>query len=162
MLDRTARNNLYVTAAGLDNSLSSLLDDLAKTPGAEAGKTLLDETLILATSEFGRTPDMNPAGGTDHYPGVYTQVWAGGGIHGGRAIGRTDEFAGKAIDTGWDHRQQPWMDDAVATIYSALGIDWHKELTNTPSGRAYIYVQTAPVGSGGEFIAADEIGPLFG
>ena len=54
------------------------------------------------------------------------------------------------------------MDNAVATIYSVLGIDWMKELTNTPSGRAYVYVQSAPVGLGAEFIANDEIGPLFG
>jgi uncharacterized protein (DUF1501 family) len=153
---------LYITSAGLDNALASLLEDLSKAPGAEPGKTLLDETLILATSEFGRTPEMNPAGGTDHYPSVYTQVWAGGGVKGGRVIGKTDEFATKSIETGWNHRQQPWMDDAVATMYSALGIDWQKILTNTPSGRAYHYVQSAPVGSGGEFIAADEIGPLFG
>jgi hypothetical protein len=161
MLDRSGRNNLYVTSAGLDNALSSLLEDLSSAPGSQPGKTLLDETLILATSEFGRTPDMNPAGGTDHYPGVYTQVWAGGGVKGGRVIGKTDELGTKTIETGWDHRQQPWMDDAVATMYSALGIDWRKVLTNTPSGRAYHYVQSAPVGSGGEFIAADEIGPLF-
>jgi len=162
MLDRTGRNNLYVTANGFDTALSSLLEDLSTMRGAEPGKTLLDETLILATSEFGRTPEINPANGTDHYPAVYTQVWAGGGVKGGQAIGKTDEVAGKAIDTGWNHKQQPWMDNAVATIYSVLGIDWMKELTNTPSGRAYVYVQSAPVGLGAEFIANDEIGPLFG
>jgi len=162
MLDRSGRNNLYVTAGGLDTALSSLLEDLAKLPGAEAGKTLLDETLILATSEFGRTPEMNPGGGTDHYPGVYTQLWAGGGVKGGRVMGKTDELASKAVEVRWNHRQQPWMDDATATVYSALGIDWLKELTNTPSGRAYHYVQTSPVGSGGESIAADELAPLFG
>jgi len=162
MLDRSGRNNLYVTSAGLDNALSSLLEDLAKLPGSEAGKTLLDETVILATSEFGRTPEMNPAGGTDHYPGVYTQVWAGGGIKGGGVVGKTDELGAKPVENGWNYRQQPWMDNAVATIYSALGIDWTKQFKNTPSGRVYEYVQSAPVGTGGEFIAKDEIGPLFG
>jgi uncharacterized protein (DUF1501 family) len=162
MLDHSARNNLYVQANSLDKALSSLLEDLSKMPGSKPGQTLLDDTIILATSEFGRTPEMNPGGGTDHYPNVYTQLWAGGGVKGGRALGKTDELAAKAIETGWNHKQQPWMDNAVATIYSALGIDWLKELTNTPSGRAYVYVQSAPVGSGGEFIAADEIGSLFG
>jgi hypothetical protein len=66
------------------------------------------------------------------------------------------------IETGWDHKQQPWMDNGVATIYSALGIDWTKQFKNTPSGRVYEYVQSAPVGTGGESIAKDEIAPLFG
>ena len=48
------------------------------------------------------------------------------------------------------------MDNCLATIYSALGIDWMKKIENTPSGRAYEYVQTAPIG-GGEFISNDEI-----
>jgi uncharacterized protein (DUF1501 family) len=160
MFDRGSRNNLYVTSIGFDKAMSSLLEDLSKMPGSKPGKTLLDETLILATSEFGRTPDMNPAKGTDHYPLVYSQFWAGGGVKGGRAIGKTDEMAAKVVDTGWDHRQQPWMDNAVATIYSALGIDWLKKFTNTPSGRQYEYVQSAPLGAG-EFISTDEIGTLF-
>jgi hypothetical protein len=161
MFDRKAKSNIYVAGNTLDKALSSLLEDLSKLPGTEAGKTLLDETLVFATSEFGRTPEMNPAKGSDHYPEVYTQFWAGGGVKGGRAIGKTNEVAGKAVDTGWNHKQQPRMDNAVATIYSALGIDWLKKFTNTPSGRDYEYVQSAPVGSGGEFISNDEIAALF-
>jgi hypothetical protein len=52
------------------------------------------------------------------------------------------------------------MDNVVASIYSALGVDWTKRVQNTPSGREYEYVQTAPLG-GSEFISNDEIGPLF-
>ena len=52
------------------------------------------------------------------------------------------------------------MDNTVATIYSALGIDWLKSIENTPSGRTYEYIQTAPLG-GAEFISNDEIAPLF-
>jgi hypothetical protein len=160
MLDRSARNNLYVNSGVLDQALSALLEDLAGMKGSVPGKTLLDETLILATSEFGRTPEINPGKGTDHYRDVYSQLWAGGGVKGGRAIGKTDEVAGKVVDVGWNHRQQPWMDNAVATIYSTLGIDWLKTITNTPSGRAYEYVQFAPLGAG-EFISTDEIAALF-
>jgi hypothetical protein len=160
MFDRNARNNLYVTSNILDQALSSLLQDLATMPGSQPGKTLLDETLVLATSEFGRTPDMNPGKGSDHFRDVYTQLWAGGGVKGGRAIGKTNEVAGKVIETGWKHKQQPWMDNSLATIYSALGIDWLKTVTNTPSGRGYEYTQFAPLGAG-EFINTDEIAVLF-
>jgi hypothetical protein len=52
------------------------------------------------------------------------------------------------------------MDNCTASIYSALGIDWKKVFTNTPSGRAYEYVQTAPIG-GTQFISNDEIAELF-
>ena len=52
------------------------------------------------------------------------------------------------------------MDNIVASMYSVLGIDWMKQIANTPSGRAYEYIQTAPVG-GAEFISNDEIAPLF-
>ena len=127
MLDRSGRNNLYVTAGGLDTALSSLLEDLGKLPGAEAGKTLLDETLILATSEFGRTPEMNPGGGTDHYPGVYTQLWAGGGVKGGRVVGASDS---RGIEPSNDPVKP---EDVAATIYQCLGIDYSQSIAS-PEG----------------------------
>jgi uncharacterized protein (DUF1501 family) len=129
-------------------------------PGSQPGKTLLDETMIVAGSEFGRTPWMNPVAGRDHYREVYSTLFAGGGVKGGRAVGRTNEDASRAVDTGWNHRQQPYRDNVVATIYSALGIDWLQTIENTPSRRAYEYIQTAPLG-GGEFISNDEIATLF-
>ena len=52
------------------------------------------------------------------------------------------------------------MDNIVATMYSALGIDWLKRVDKTPSGRGYDYVQTAPIG-GSEFISNDSIDELF-
>ena len=52
------------------------------------------------------------------------------------------------------------MDNIVATMYSALGIDWKKKIENTPSCREYEYVQSAPIG-GSEFISNDEIAELF-
>jgi Protein of unknown function (DUF1501) len=156
------KKGLYTSSLTFDNAMSSLLEDLSKMPGSVPGKTLLDETLVLAAPEFGRTFDLNPAKGTDHYGGVFTQFWAGGGVKGGRIIGKTDEMALKAVDTGWNHKEQYWTDNAVASVYSALGIDWLKSITNTPSRRAYEYVQSAPLGPGGEFNSADEIGVLFG
>jgi hypothetical protein len=152
--------NHYYTCNRLDKGLTALLGDLSKMPGSQPGKTLLDETLIVASSEFGRTPWMNPVAGRDHYRDAYTTLWVGGGVKGGRVVGVTNEDAGKVVDTGWKHKEQPYMDNVVASIYSALGIDWLKQIENTPSGRAYEYIQTAPVG-GGEFISNDEIAPLF-
>jgi hypothetical protein len=160
IFDRSKALNHYVNCVRFDKGMSNLIKDLASMPGEDPGKTLLDETLIVATSEFGRTPAMNPVKGRDHYRFVYSQFFAGGGVKGGRAIGKTDEMAANCVETGWTHKPQPYMDNAVATIYSALGIDWSKSIKNTPSGRAYEYIQTAPLG-GGEFINNDEIGPLF-
>ena len=52
---------------------------------------MLDETLIVVTSEFGRTPEMNPVAGRDHYRFAYATMYAGGGVQGGRVVGRTNE-----------------------------------------------------------------------
>jgi len=160
IFDRTKRVNHYVNCERFDKGFANLIKDLSSLPGSVQGKTLLDETLIIATSEFGRTPAMNAVAGRDHYRESYTSLFAGGGVKGGRAIGATNGDASKVVETGWNHREQPFMDNTTATIYSALGIDWGKRVDSTPSGRGYEYVQTAPVG-GGEFISNDELGPLF-
>jgi hypothetical protein len=160
IFDRKRPSNHYYTCNRLDKGLTALVEDLAAKPGSKPGKTMLDETMIVCASEFGRTPWMNPVAGRDHYRDVYSTLWIGGGVKGGRVIGKTDAEAAKCIETGWAHRQQPYMDNVVASIYSALGVDWTKRIENTPSGREYEYVQTAPLG-GSEFISNDEIGPLF-
>jgi hypothetical protein len=160
IFDRSRSSNHYYTCARLDKGLTALIEDLTAKPGSQPGKTLLDETMIVCSSEFGRTPWMNPVAGRDHYRDVYTTLWVGGGVKGGRVIGKTDDESAKCLDPGWKHRQQPFMDNVVASMYSVLGIDWMKQIANTPSGRAYEYIQTAPVG-GAEFISNDEIAPLF-
>ncbi len=157
--ERFPRNH-YFTCNRFDQGLTALLEDLGKMPGHDPSKTLLDETLIVATSEFGRTPEMNPVDGRDHWREVYTALFAGGGVQGGRVIGRSDEMAAYCLDSGWKHPEQPFMDNIVATIYSALGIDWRQRIVDTPSNRGYDYIQTAPIG-GGEFIDDDEIAELF-
>jgi len=154
------QSNHYFTCARLDKGLASLLDDLSAMPGKTAGKTLLDETMVVVTSEFGRNPQMNAVMGRDHYNQAYTILLAGGGVKAGRIIGKTDEAGNVVVETGWKHKQQPYMDNIVASIYSALGVDWLKRVENTPSGRAYEYVETAPLGAS-EFISNDEIAELF-
>lgn len=61
----------------------------------------------------------------------------------GAVIGKTDEHGGKIIDYGWSANRPIYMGDIACTIYSALGIDWTKTIENTPSGRAFHYVEPA-------------------
>lgn len=160
IFDRSKKWNHYTTCPRLDKGLVSLLNDLKSAPGSEPGKSLFDETLIVAASEFGRTPEMNPVEGRDHYRFTYTTLFAGGGVRGGRIIGKTNEDGSKCVDPGWKHEGQPFMDNTVATIYSALGVDWRKSITNTPSGREYLYVDSVALG-GSEMMFDDEIAELF-
>jgi uncharacterized protein (DUF1501 family) len=135
IFDKTAEWNHYRTCTRLDKGLVSLIHDLAKAPGSTAGKTLLDETMIVCQSEFGRTPGMNPVNGRDHWKGAYTGLYVGGGIAGGRILGST-------------------------TADGSAVVDWTKVVENTPSGRAYHYVDTVSLG-GAAMMEADEIGDLF-
>jgi hypothetical protein len=150
--------SIYESGPRLDSALGSLVEDLSKMPGKEPGKTMLDETLIVMGHEFGRNPDMNLNFGRDHWGPVYTDMFIGGGIKPGRVIGRTDGY--KSLDHGWNHKEQPMKDHVTSTIFSALGIDYSKKIPDTPSGRAYEYQQTAPLG-GPAFIPLTDIGELF-
>jgi hypothetical protein len=154
--DRARAQNIYTKSLEWDQAFTALLQDLQATPGRERGKTLLDETIIVSTGEFGRTPNFNTGMGRDHYDKTFTSLMVGGGITGQRVIGKTNEDCSECTDPGWNHREQPQIDNLVATIYSALGIDWRKKLENTPSGRAYHYVQFAPIGSN-TLVAQDHI-----
>jgi Protein of unknown function (DUF1501) len=104
-----------------DNAYSSLLEDLSRIG-------LLDNTLVLATGEFGRTPRVNPAGGRDHWPQCWTVVMAGGGVKGGQVVGSSDSIGGAPKD-------RPVMPSHVAaTVYKCLGIPIDMEL-KTAQGR---------------------------
>ena len=155
-----AQLSIYESGPRFDAALSSFVEDLSRMPGKAPGKTLLDETMIVLLHEFGRTADMNPAGGRDHWGKAFTNLFLGGGIKPGRVIGKTDETGAAVMDVGWDHKEQPMMDHVTSTIYSSLGIDYSKKITNTPSGRAYEYQQSAPLG-GPAFIPQTEIAELF-
>lgn len=75
----------------LDKALSSLLIDLNS-------RGLLEETMVVVTSEFGRTPDINVNVGRDHYPKAFSAFMAGGGIKGGYVYGKTDAEGREAIE----------------------------------------------------------------
>jgi len=160
IFDHSRAVSHYTQCLSFDRAFSRLIKDLETTPGHEKGRTLLDETIIVVTSEFGRVPFMNNIAGRDHYDLTFTSLFIGGGVKPGRIMGKTNEDGSKCVDTGWEHKQQPHLDNLVATMYSALGIDWTKVVTKTPSGRDYYYVQTAPVGSA-EIISDDAIDSIF-
>ncbi len=61
-------------------------------------------------------------------------------------------------DPGWSKKRSIYTEDITATIYSALGIDWGKEITNTPSGRTFEYIESV---SGTTFLDVGDIEPLF-
>jgi hypothetical protein len=150
--------NHYKMSCDLDAALGALLEDLSSRKRAD-GRSLLDETLVACFGEFGRTPgELNPGRGRDHYQYAFTGLFAGGGVKGGRVIGRTDELGAKIVDPGWDAKRSVYMEDVATTIYSALGFDWTKKIENTPSGRTFYYIE--PFASR-QMIRSREITPLF-
>jgi len=150
--------NHYKMCRELDAALSSLLNDLA-TRKRQDGHSLLDETVVISFGEFGRSPgDLTPNRGRDHYQHALTGLFAGGGIKGGRVIGKTDEMGAKVIEPGWDVKRSIYMEDVATTIYSALGVDWTKAIEGTPSGRAFHYIEPF---AAKQMIRSQEISPLF-
>jgi hypothetical protein len=145
--------NIYASNGGLfnrmalfDPAVGTLIADLAATPGVSAGKTLLDETLVVMIGEFGRTVGpLNAQGGRDHFLRM-SVAFAGGGARGGRAVGVTDAIANKVVDYGWNGNRDIRIEDLTATIYSALGIDYTTVLHDDPLGRGYEYVPFAKDG----------------
>ncbi len=134
-----ANNGIYRPAAQLDAGLANLIADLAILPGSN-GRTKLDETLIVAKGEFGRTvgPLTNQQG-RDHYF-VHSALFAGGGVQGGRVIGSTTSD-GKFVDRpGWSQDRPVGPEDMAATIYSALGINYTTTRHDDPLGRGFEYV----------------------
>ena len=156
--DKTVKVNQYTLARDLDAAFSSLLTDLKELKTRE-GARLLDKTLIVCMGEFGRTVgDLTVNHGRDHHRFASTSLFAGGGVQGGRIIGATDEAGARVTDPGWGKKRSIYMEDIAATIYSTLGIDWGKEITHTPSGRVFEYVESV---SGTTFLDVGDIEPLF-
>jgi hypothetical protein len=102
-------------APTFDMAYSALLEDLDD-------RGLLSTTMVIALGEFGRTPKINPAGGRDHHPGVWSILLGGGPLKGGQVIGESDEL-------GYAPKSRPITPGEVAaTLYRGLGLDPHKEL----------------------------------
>ena len=145
----------------LDAAFTNLVKDLDETPSKYSpGKTLLDETLVVCVSEFGRTPGAisETRQGREHYIHAHSGMFAGGGIKRGAVIGKTDDLGGTVVDAGWEQKRPIYMEDIACTIYSALGIDWTKTIESTPSGRTFHYVEPA---SGTKYMKFAPVGELF-
>ena len=104
----------------LDQAVSTLLDDLAS-------RGLLDETLVVMLGEFGRTPRISrltpgAVPGRDHWPRVFSAVFAGAGVVGGQVIGKSDRLGAYPVTRSFG------PPDLAATIYGALGVDPATEL----------------------------------
>jgi hypothetical protein len=142
-----AASNIYTLTRDLDNAISALADDLKATGEFK-------ETLFVVMGEFGRTPGpLNSRGGRDHYRNVQSIAMMGGGIRGGRVIGATDAQGSAIVDYGWSGNRAIYPEDIMASIYSAIGVDWTKSLADTPSRRRYDFLVGA---SEGRFNPIDE------
>ena len=98
-----------------DRAVSALLTDLDM-------RGMLDETLIVFLTDFGRTPKINNNGGRDHHPGVYSLALAGGGIRGGQIYGSSDR---KGAEPGSSACSPA---DIHATVFKAMGINHNAQL----------------------------------
>jgi hypothetical protein len=116
-----ARSLRDLLVPSLDRALSTLVTDLDQ-------RGLLDSTLVVLTTEFGRTPRINNLAGRDHWPQAFSIVMAGGGLRRGIVIGATDRIGAAVTD------RPITPPDMAATILHALGIDPATTL-HTPLGR---------------------------
>jgi hypothetical protein len=152
--NRQGNFSLYAQCRTLDNALPSLLADLSTMPGVESGKTLLDETLVVILGEFGRTVGpLSQNGGRDHYLRMSVAM-AGGGVKGGKILGKTDELGDRAVEFGWSAKRDVRPEDITATIYSAMGIDYTIVRPDDPLGRGFEYV---PFAKDGTYKPVDEL-----
>jgi uncharacterized protein (DUF1501 family) len=99
----------------LDQALAALINDLSRTG-------LLSSTLVMVSSEFGRTPKINKDAGRDHWPKVFSVMLAGGGIKGGLVYGASNSTASEPDS------DPVGPEDLATTIYHQLGIVADKEL----------------------------------
>lgn len=100
--------------AELDNVMAALLDDLKD-------RGLLEHTLVVTLSEFGRTPNINPSQGRDHFASAWSASLSGCGIKGGSVYGKSDEDGQKVVDG------EIGAAELFATIFQAVGINHHKD-----------------------------------
>jgi hypothetical protein len=130
--------NLFSLGKVFDAGISTLLADLESTG-------LLKETLVVMVGEFGRTTGaVSGSGGRDHYVQHFS-AFAGAGVKGGKIIGSTNDTGAQVVDYGWKYDRYVRPEDVMATVYSAMGIDWTKQL-ETPFGRTFEYVPDAADG----------------
>lgn len=99
----------------VDQAIAALITDLEQ-------RGLLDSTLVIVSTEFGRTPKTNKTGGRDHWPRVFSTMLAGGGVQKGLIYGKSDALGGEPEE------DKVSVEDFAKTIYHQLGINADKEL----------------------------------
>ena len=114
-----------------DRAFAGLLTDLDQ-------RGMLESTLVLVTSEFGRTPRVNAGGGRDHWPRVFSIVMAGGGVKQGHIYGKSDALAAEPAEDALG------VEDYATTLYHLLGIDARKDLMS-PGDRPQAIVMNGKV-----------------
>ena len=107
----------------IDKAIGALLRDLDR-------RGLLNTTLVVLTSEFGRTPNINPRDGRDHWPNAFSAMFAGAGIKGGTLYGQSDELGKRVVE----NPAKP--EDLNATIAKLLGLAT-QDIHYSPSGRPF-------------------------
>ena len=114
-----------------DQSFAALITDLAS-------RGLLEETLVIAMGEFGRTPKINGNAGRDHWPNCYSIILAGGGVRGGITYGSSDKFGAypdsDAVSPG----------DLAATLFWRFGLDPAQDIVDL-TGRPYTLAIGQPI-----------------
>ncbi len=108
-------NAMRRQAPTLDQAIAGLINDLDE-------RGMLDSTLVLVTSEFGRTPKINANAGRDHYPRVYSVAMAGGGFQRGLVYGSSNSTASEPEEN------PVRIEDVLTTVYQQIGINADKEL----------------------------------
>ncbi|MFM8582901.1 MAG: DUF1501 domain-containing protein [Planctomycetaceae bacterium] len=116
----------------VDRPIAALLEDLAQSG-------LLDETLVLWNSEFGRTPTINSNAGRDHWGPCNSVVFAGGGVPGGQVVGTTDAKA------AYPTSEKVTQDDIAATVYHLLGLE-PETLIHDKTARPFPLALGQPIG----------------
>ena len=117
-----------IVAPMYDQAYGTLLEDLSQ-------RGCCDNTLVCNLAEFGRTPRVNPAGGRDHWPQCWTVYFAGGGVQGGRVVGRSDRIGAVPAERPVEPAE------IAATIYHSLGLDLETKLPG-PAGRPFPLVDS--------------------
>jgi len=109
------KGSMQATGTALDQAVATLVSDLSE-------RGMLEKTLVVLTTEFGRTVRINKDAGRDHWPKAFSVVLAGGGLKGGMIHGSTDAYGSEP------NRDPIGPADISATIFNQLGVDIHKKL----------------------------------
>jgi hypothetical protein len=109
------KNGIQKEMPSVDKAIAALIRDLDR-------RGMLDTTLVMVTTEFGRSPKINPNGGRDHWPRVFSTMLAGGGVKAGHVHGASDALGGEVDESAVG------VADFATTIYHQIGINADKEL----------------------------------